>query len=60
MIGHLHAFWNDLWPNTVAPSLWTLAGLGLSHWRTRVHLRKQHDALKRHLTDTITEKQGTA
>lgn len=45
MTGHLHAFWNDLWPNTVAPSVWTLAAVGLSHWRTRRHLRRHEQKL---------------
>lgn len=38
-MGHqLAQLWASLWPNVVAPSMWTLLGLGASHWRQeRLH-----------------------
>lgn len=49
MIGQLHVLWNDLWPNTIAPSAWSLAAIGASHWRqmrehrkTREHIGNNH------------------
>lgn len=50
----LHALWNDLWPNTVAPSLWTLLAVGVSHLRQHRQRQRHHEELKQHVTDTIT------
>ena len=47
MIGHL---WQAVWPNMVAPSLWTLLGIGLSHLHTHRKLNAHHEALKAHVT----------
>lgn len=37
--------WGPIWPNTVAPSVWTLLAVGLSHWRTRKRLRRHEEKL---------------
>lgn len=50
---HLHALWNDLWPNTVAPSAWTLLAVTVSHVRTSRQRRREHAELKQHVTDTL-------
>lgn len=52
-MGHLHALWNDLWPNTVAPSAWTLAAVGVSHWRTARRQRRHHEELRQHVTAAV-------
>jgi len=60
MIGHWlnTELWGPMWPNIAAPSLWTLAGIGLAHWRTRVHLRRHHEELKQHVSETINGSEG--
>lgn len=52
VIAHLHAFWNDLWPNTIAPSLWTLVGIAASHARQERRHDQRHEDLKQHVTNT--------
>jgi hypothetical protein len=47
---HLHALWNDLWPNTVAPSIWTLAAVIVSHVKAARQRERQHQDMKRHVT----------
>lgn len=48
MIGRL---WSQLWPNTVAPSVWTLFGVGISHWRLRRKQDQHHAAIVEHVTE---------
>ena len=50
MTGHLHAFWNDLWPNVVAPSAWTLTAIVVSHVKRAAQAERHHQALKDHVT----------
>jgi hypothetical protein len=52
VIQHLHAFWNDLWPNTIAPSAWTLAAIIISHLKRTAQAERHHQALKEHVTAT--------
>jgi hypothetical protein len=47
---HLHAFWNDLWPNVIAPSAWTLAAIALSHVKRAAQAERHHQELKDHVT----------
>jgi hypothetical protein len=42
--------WNDLWPNAVAPSIWTILAIVIAHIRTRRLARRNHEDLKRHVT----------
>lgn len=35
--------WGPLWPNAVAPSVWTLAGIGISHRRLHRKMTRHHD-----------------
>ena len=46
MIQHLHAFWDDLWPNVVAPSAWTLAAITLSHLKRTAQAERHHQEMK--------------
>ena len=50
MIQHLHAFWDDLWPNVVAPSAWTLAAITLSHVKRTAQAERHHQEMKEHVT----------
>jgi len=43
---HLHALWNDLWPNTVAPSAWTLAAVIIGYVRTARRQRRHLEEAK--------------
>lgn len=36
-------YWGASWPNIFAPSVWTLLGIGLSHWRLHRKMRQHHD-----------------
>lgn len=45
--------WAPLWPNMVAPSAWTLAGLGASHWHTHRVLRRHRAELAEQLQRKI-------
>jgi hypothetical protein len=47
---HLHALWNDLWPNTVAPSAWTLLAVIASHVRAARQRERHHQDMKQHVT----------
>lgn len=49
----LHALWNDLWPNTVAPSAWTLLAIIASHVKAARQRQRHHEELKQHVTDTL-------
>ena len=49
MIGHLHNFWDDLWPNVIAPSAWTLAAVAVSHVKRAAQAERHHQALKDHI-----------
>lgn len=59
-MSHLHALWNDLWPNTVAPSLWTLLGIGAHYVASRRQARKHHEDMKQHVTNTAGGPSGQA
>lgn len=50
--------WGPMWPNVFAPGAWTLLGIGLAHWRTRVHLARHHEELKAHVTKEL-RREGT-
>ena len=50
MIQHLHALWNDLWPNTFAPSAWTLAAIVISHVKRAAQAERHHQEMKEHVT----------
>lgn len=43
--------WAPMWPNMFAPSVITLAGLGLSHWRIRRRQDAHHAAMVKHVTE---------
>lgn len=45
--------WGPIWPNMVAPSIWTLVGIGLSHVHMTRHSAKRHEELKDHITKTL-------
>ena len=58
MIGtHLHALWNDLWPNAVAPSVWTLLAVVTSHVRAARQRERHHQDMKQHVTATVAPKE---
>ena len=52
MIGGLHSFWNDLWPNVVAPSVWTLLAIAVSHVKRARQAERHHQDMKRHVAAT--------
>ena len=48
------SLWDSLWPNMVAPSVWTIAAIIISHYRTHRKLRAQHEALKQHVSQEVS------
>jgi len=49
---HLAAeWWADLWPNVVSPSIWTLLGIGASHWRQM----REHRKTREHIGNSDSE-----
>lgn len=50
IFGHLHNFWDDLWPNVIAPSAWTLAAITLSHVKRTAQAERHHREMKEHVT----------
>ena len=52
------ALWSALWPNIVAPSLWTVLAVAVAHWRARVRADARHRELRRHITDTYGDGGG--
>jgi hypothetical protein len=53
VISHLHAFWNDLWPNTVAPSVWAILAVAVSHVKAARQRERHHEDMKQHVTQSI-------
>jgi hypothetical protein len=58
ILRHLHAFWNDLWPNTIAPSAWTLAAVGVSHLKRTRQAERHHQEMKEHLAAAQLTREG--
>lgn len=50
IFGHLHNFWDDLWPNVIAPSAWTLAAITLSHVKRTAQAERHHREMRDHVT----------
>jgi hypothetical protein len=55
ILRHLHAFWNDLWPNAIAPSIWTITAIVVSHVKAKRHREQQHEDLKKHVTQEVAK-----
>lgn len=47
--------WSPLWPNSVAPSIWTLLGILLSHYKLRKHIHRNRAELKEHIDARLGE-----
>lgn len=45
--------WSPLWPNTVAPSVWTLLAVAASHVKAARQRERHHEELKKQVTDTL-------
>jgi hypothetical protein len=52
-------FWSPMWPNTIAPSAWTLAAVAVAHVRASRQRQRNHEDLKKHVTKTASESEGT-
>ena len=54
MAGFLHwlnvEIWTPLWPNTLAPSVWPLAAVIISHVKQHRAHERRHAELKQHVT----------
>jgi hypothetical protein len=37
--------WDNMWSNIMAPSAITLAAIGISHLRLKIHQRKLHEEM---------------
>lgn len=46
----IRSLWDSLWPNTVAPSVWTLLAVIVSHVRATGQRRRNHEDMKKHVT----------
>ena len=49
--------WSPMWPNMFAPSLISLAAIGVSHVLHRKHADARHEDLKQHVTATAAPKE---
>lgn len=50
LIHHFYVdLWIPIWPNLAASGVC----FSLAFWRTKVHLRRHHDALKEHMTNIL-------
>lgn len=47
--------WVPIWPNLAASAVC----FGLAYWRTKVHMRRHHEALKQHVTNEVRKAVGT-
>ena len=56
---HLHNFWDDLWPNVVAPSAWTLAAIIVSHVKRTAQAERHHREMKEHVSAAAGKTQET-
>jgi len=43
--------WSPMWPNMFAPSAITLAAIGVSHVKAGRQRRRDHEDMKRHVTE---------
>lgn len=46
--------WAPMWPNMFAPSMITLAAVVISHVKARRHRERQHEDLKRHVSQEVS------
>jgi hypothetical protein len=42
--------WGPIWPNTIAPSAWTLAAVIVSHVKAARQRERHHEDMKQHVT----------
>lgn len=56
-MSHLHALWDDLWPNMIAPSLWTLPALVVGYFKAKRQRERHHEDMKQHVTATAAKEQ---
>lgn len=50
--------WGPIWPNTIAPSAWTLVAVIGTHVRASRQRQRNHDDMKQHVTKTANESEG--
>jgi uncharacterized membrane protein len=55
MIAWLKTLWDAMWPNMFAPSAITLAAIGVSHARTRLHIKSNHQSVQAQVTQGLTD-----
>lgn len=46
----IRSLWDSLWPNTVAPSVWTLLAVIVSHVKAARQRERHHQDMKKHVT----------
>lgn len=51
----IRSLWDSLWPNTVAPSAWTLLAVAVGHVRAARQRERHHQDLKQHVTATAAK-----
>ena len=47
--------WGPVWPNTVAPSAWTLLAVVISHVKAARQRERHHQDMKQHVTATAAK-----
>jgi hypothetical protein len=45
--------WSPLWPNMVAPSLWVLPAVVISHVKSARQRERHHEDMKQHVTKAV-------
>ena len=48
----IRSLWDQLWPNVIAPSAWTILAVVVSHVRARRQRERHHAELTAHVTAT--------
>ena len=49
-MGWMRGLWLALWPNMIAPSVWTILGIATSHAVTGRRARRHHEEMKLHVS----------
>lgn len=46
----IRSLWDQLWPNVIAPSAWTILAVMVSHAKAARQRERHHEDMKQHVT----------
>jgi hypothetical protein len=54
----IRSLWDQLWPNVIAPSAWTILAVVISHIRAARQRERHHQDMKQHVTNAAGGSDG--